>query len=33
VVAEQVSAVERVAEILRPNASVLLRRFAGTWAA
>jgi DnaJ-class molecular chaperone len=33
VVAQPSRAAQRAAEILRPSASVLLRRFAGTWAA
>jgi len=33
VVAQPLRSVERVAEIMQPTASVLLRRFAGTWAA
>jgi len=32
-VAQPLRSVERVAEIMQPTASVLLRRFAGTWAA
>ena len=33
VVAEPLRSVERAAEVMKPTASVLLRRFAGTWAA